>query len=224
MAGQVVGSRGLQFVRAAGQVIEELAAITAVHDRPKPALLIAMRDQEQRSSADLSAVTVVRSPFRMLVLVLLVVGISLGVVGLHDMWRSHQDERRFIARTDPYMPLARALTNLAAPSGMTPATRNHRARTAVIAGFSWEGRNVSPEGTAKAFAINLRAIGAAPTVGRCMTRSDGVVCRVDFTLAGRPSTVWVIDATRPADSPTRASISPDLYFPPPARWLSLPAF
>jgi hypothetical protein len=131
-----------------------------------------------------ASVTLVRSPFKMLVLVLLVVGVPLGAVGLLSTWRAHQDEERFVARTDPYMPLAHALTRLATPSG----------------------------------------IGAVQTVGRCSTHASGVFCRVDFTLAGRLSTVNVVGSVRPDDSLTMASISPDIYVPPTARWLTATTF
>lgn len=150
-----------------------------------------------------------------------VLSVALGVPWIVSAWQRHRDYQQLVAYTNRYMPLARALATLPAPTGLTPVPTNANPRAAVVVGFQWTGHGVTPKQAAKAFQQDLRSAGATDPVGRCTTGSVAVVCRVDATLAGQQFAVFT---TAGASLPTHATVTLDFYFEPSGRWLQAKPF
>jgi hypothetical protein len=149
-----------------------------------------------------------------------VVTALIGATGLRA-WQSHNDHQRFVAQTEPYMPLAAALAALPPPTGMKPNPINNNPRVAVVVGFQWEGRFRNAEAAAEAFQRALLAVGSTDPVGRCSSGHAATLCRVDSALAGRPFTVFISEI---GNGPTRATVTPEFYLPATGKWLQATPF
>jgi hypothetical protein len=151
-----------------------------------------------------------------LVVVALIVGLAAVAGPIDRAWQAHREHERFVADTDPYMPLGRALTELPPPAGLTAASSNTDTRDAIFLGFRWQGHGITSRRAAEEFERTLRSVGAGHPVARCSTAAPNAACRVDAVLVHRPFTVFIIESPT---LPTTATINPKAYYPPAGSWL-----